>query len=420
VSGVAPILPEERDERVADLATGFALNELEEDELSEFHDRLCDAQGGSERAARIAWEALGMVTDLRAEVGSGFQDTLRHRLQHDQTGRFQKDLRRRLGFSVPSLEPVAPPPPSRSMRVVAWLVTALACALAAGLAWIALSRWTGRATVSGLVGEAQVEGQALVPGSTVSHRRLTVQTGGQVGLSWSDGTTAVIAGRAEAEVQSRGLALSRGRAWLSARNGFDLILPDRTCAVAADDTSVACEIVDERSFIGVRTGALSPGRKLADLTDHQGLGPSGSYGWRWDWDAAAGTLNPGHPPPPDWRLVAEVGWADVGDTATLAFTGAGKGAMELRCLPGLLVVVADGREAQRLVVPGSPLLGYRLRILQRDGRTMRVELDNLSLSVPVPEAMNHYQTITTGGAAITVSAFHPLPDPRPPQPVVGW
>ena len=65
--------------RIAELATGFALGELDEAELRELYGALRDARTGA-ASARVAWQALDVVGDLRSGLNERFQDALRHRL----------------------------------------------------------------------------------------------------------------------------------------------------------------------------------------------------------------------------------------------------------------------------------------------------------------------------------------------------
>jgi hypothetical protein len=432
--------PSDRDleTRVSELATGFALGELGEEELRELYELLRDEQGQGARAAQVAWQTLNMVTDLRAEVSQGFQDTVRHRLAQDRSGRFRARLWQRLGFRAPSLEPVEAPTPSRPLRAVAWTVVAVVAAalLAGGLAIGLTHAAPVRVTVAALQGTAGIAGRQLIPHATVDDRPVVVQPGGQLTLAWPDGSSAIIAGcdrggtqtPAEAVARAHGLELRQGQAWISARAGFSLALPDRACEALADDTTCAAEVLDHRGFVGVRRGSLRATGVREPLADNTGAGPSGVFSWLWEWDASSGTLSPGHAAPPDWRLSGEAFWSDTTDTATLAFAGAGgevsgapaRPVVELACSPGLLVVSVGGRETQRLAMPGSPLLGFHLEVVQRDRHSLAVTLGELSLTIPVPEPLARYRLVAGGGATFKITAFYPLPDPRPPLPAPGW
>jgi hypothetical protein len=365
-----PAPSEELEARVAELATGFALGELEESELHEFYELLRDHDGQGPAVARIAWRTLGMVTDLRAEVAQGFQDSLRLRIGQDRSGRFRNRLWSRLGFNVPGLEPVEAPAPSRGLAIAAWtVVVGFALTLLVGGLVLALARERpARATVVRLLGAADCAGRALVPDSVVDGRPLTIKPGGQLTLRWDDGSSAIISGgengddgaAAEAVVRAQGLVLNHGRAWVTANRGFALALPGRSCSAMVDETTVALEAVEGQGFVGVRHGQLRADGIDQPLGDNAGVGPAGSFSWLWEWDAASGALSAGGAAPADWRLGAEVYWSDPADSARLVLAAGAADTVSLLCSPGLLAVVVGGREVQRISVPGSPLLGYRL------------------------------------------------------------
>jgi hypothetical protein len=417
------------DTRVADLATGFAIGDLDEAELRELYDLLRDEQGNGARAAQVAWQTLGMVTDIRSQVSTTFQDTVTLRVgQSSMSGRFTTALLRRLGMRNGGLQPVETPQPKTQLRMALWLVVASlgGALLAGGSAWLWSLAARGTVVVTALHGSATIAGQSLTPGAEVDHRSLVVKPGGQVTLSWGDGTSAALAGgddgsEAVATVRGDGLTLLRGRAWVTARRGFHLHLPDRRCRAEQDESAVAVQVIAGRGFVGVRRGAVRDDRLGQVLSDNQGSGPAGAFAWQWEWDALSGTLARGASPPPDWRLKSEVVWRDLSDAVRMVFTaGGGVHGVELRLVPGLVVVQQDGRELQRLALPGSPLLALPLEVRQHDGRMLSVAVDLLSLHVPLAQPIGGYRLHLDGGAMITVETFHPLPTPRPTVPVSGW
>ncbi len=425
--------PEPADElaaRVAELATGFALGELEENELHEFYDLLRDHDGQGPQVARIAWRTLAVVTDLRAGVSQGFQDSLRLRLGQERSGRFRNRLWSRLGFTVPGLQPVEAPAPSRGLAIAAWtVVVGLAATLLAGGAVLALARERpARATVVRLLGAADCAGRALVPDSVVDGRALTIKPGGQLTLRWDDGSSAIISGGengddgapAEASVRAQGLVLSHGRAWVTANRGFALVLPGRTCSALSDETTVALEALEGQGFIGVRHGRLRADGLDQPLSDNAGVGPAGAFSWLWEWDAASGALSAGRAAPADWRLGAEVYWSDPADSARLVLAAGDAECVTLLCSPGQLAVSIGGHEVQRISVPGSPLLGYRLELRQRLARTLAITIADQTASVALPQPADRYRLSATPGANFKITAFYPLPDPRPPQGATGW
>lgn len=418
------------DSRVADLATGFAIGDLDEAELREFYDLLRDEQGNGARAAQVAWQTLGMVTDIRTQVSSSFQDTVAHRLQQaSMSGRFTNALLKRLGMRGGGLQPVETPQPKTQLRIALWLVVALVAgafiAGGVGLAWSAFR--SARATVTALHGSATIAGQSLTPGAEVDHRSLVVKPGSQLTLLWGDGSSAAIAGddgnEAVATVRADGLVLLRGQAWVNGRNGFVIMLPDRRCRVDHDDTSVAAQVVGSRGFVGVRRGGVTDDRLGGTLGENDGSGPAGAYRWQWEWDLMSGQLARGAAPPPDWRFAADLTWHDLADTVRMVFSDGGQGTgkgLELRIVPGLVVVLDQGQEVQRLALPGSPLLSMRLLLRQNEGKTLTVTVGELSLTVPLATPVGGYRLHLDGGPMIKVDTFHPLPTPRPAVAISGW
>lgn len=422
-----PLQNPDLDARVADLATGFAIGDLDEAELRELYDLLRDEQGHGERAAKIAWQTLGVVTDIRAQVSTTFQDTVQHRLaQASMSGRFTNALLKRLGLRNGGLQPVETPQPKAQLRIAMWFVVALVSGalLAGAIGWIWSVSRSERAIVTALHGSATIAGQLLIPGATVDHRSLVVKPGGQVTLLWDDGTSVAIAGaddgsEAVATVRKDGLVLLRGRSWITGRRGFTLTLPDRRCQVAADDSAIAAQVVGQRGFVGVRRGVLADER-LGDLLlkEKMGSGPAGAFRWEWSWDALSGSLARGETPPSDWVLAGDITWHDLNDTVKMAF--AGESGLALRIIPGLVVVLNQGQEVQRLTLPGSPLLNMHLSLRQSEAKNLTVAVDDLSLTVPLTAPIGGYRLHIDGGAMVKVDAFHALPTPRPTVPVTGW
>jgi hypothetical protein len=419
--------------RIAELATGFAIGDLDEAELRELYDLLRDEQGNGPRAAQVAWQTLGMVTDIRSQVSTSFQDTVVLRLQQASlSGRFTNALFKRLGMRSGTLQPVETPQQQKTpLRIALWLVVALVVGalLAGGIGLLWSAGHGAHAMVTALHGSATIAGQSLTPGADVDHRSLVVKPGGQLTLLWSDGSSAVLAGddgnEAVATVRGDGLVLLRGQAWITGRRGFALVLPgERLYRVDLDGTRVAAQALSQHGFAGVRHGAVRDERLGTVLGDNMGSGPGGAFRWQWEWDLARGALAGGRTPPPDWRLSGDIAWHDLSDQLRMVFTGGegpvGERGLELRVIPGLVVVLDQGQEVQRLTLPGSPLLGMRLTLRQSDGRTLTVAVGELSLTVPLGAPLGGYRLYTEGGTMVKVDSFHPLPGPHPPLAVPGW
>src|SRR5260221_5514867 len=109
------------------------------------------------------------------------------------------------------------------MRAVAGSVVeeVVAALIAGGLAIGLTHAAPVRVTVPALQGTASIAGRQLIPHATVDDRAVVVQPGGQLTLTWEDGSSAIIAGSdrggaqtpAEAVARARGLELRQGQAW---------------------------------------------------------------------------------------------------------------------------------------------------------------------------------------------------------------
>ncbi|MHC4249223.1 MAG: hypothetical protein ACYS9X_08865, partial [Planctomycetota bacterium] len=161
----------EREERIAYLATGFALGALETAELRELYDALREKGDAGRSAASTAWKVLGLTVDLRATLGTQLQDTVAHRVEAmatgaDEQGEFVDRFRSQMGIARPRLAEVAiPGAVRRGGRIV--LIAALALGAMAALALLLARRGPERIARVGLVrGTATVEGSALAPGAS--------------------------------------------------------------------------------------------------------------------------------------------------------------------------------------------------------------------------------------------------------------
>ena len=108
----------DRDQRTMELATGFALGELDDAELEEFYELLREPGDLGVAAGQLAWETLGTMVDLRAQMGSSFQDTIYLKLAEGSKddARFATKVRSKIGKSRPRLQPVAAPDPTNRQR----------------------------------------------------------------------------------------------------------------------------------------------------------------------------------------------------------------------------------------------------------------------------------------------------------------
>ena len=211
----------EREARINELVTGFALNELDDDELRELHGYLADATSGRD-AARSAWRTLQTVTDLRAERSTAMQDTVRQRIAdgsvHDGThtskpaASITARFMRRLGLGRAGLAPIAGPTVTITPRPTAWRwYTALALALVLGLGAFTLrQRPTPLAVIEKVSGRVAIAGNAMGPGDSLDSQPVSVADGARVAMCWPDGTRLELVGPGTVIPQMDGAAMLGG------------------------------------------------------------------------------------------------------------------------------------------------------------------------------------------------------------------
>ena len=250
-----PAMPNDPQQRVADLATGFALNELTDDELRELHRHLLAPDSGRE-AARTAWRTLDTITDLRAERSTLLQDTVTSRIAETAgssagsvTGRFL----RRLGLRRGGLEPVATTSDTSFARNRWTLISAglLVVGVAVG-SWLMLQPATV-AVVETVRGRVTAGRLGLGPHTAVEATPVMLAVESALGLRWPQGTTVQLAGPATLVPQANGLALPHGHAEVATSTPFVIGLPDGSLSITAD-SRVVVETSDGHSAIGILAG----------------------------------------------------------------------------------------------------------------------------------------------------------------------
>lgn len=422
---------EERAGRITDLATGFALGELDESELRELYDALRAPDAAGAEAARLTWQMLGATIDIKAQVSHAFQDELLMKLHAEAGGdqasarAFTDRLRARLGQARPGLAPVPTPPPPPAGRRAALVIAAMAGVLiaAAAVAWWA---WPPAdpvvARVVGLHGSASQRDRALTPGSGIDRRPLTVPDGGQISLAWSGGGRATIAGPARLVAGPGTLAVLAGRAWVEAGTSpFALALPDheQPAALSAGGR-LALEVRDGRTLLAVGGGSLDFGQRgVTAITagNAVALGRGAAYAWRRQVPAAgdAMPLAAVGGAVADWRLGGGVHWPALESRLRLRLDCAGGRQLDLVLEPGSAALVLDGTETQRVTLAGAPLAP---RILAVDGSdsVFHVALAGAQLMARPPAAPLTLTWISEGGARLADAVMQTGPDAEPPLP----
>ena len=250
-----PAIPNDPQQRVAELATGFALNELQEDELRELHRHLLAPDSGRE-AARTTWRTLDTITDLRAERSTLLQDAVTSRIAASAdtgasgvTGRFL----RRLGLRRGGLEPIATTSDTNfALNRWALIIASVVLVAVAGGSWLML-RPTTVALVETVRGRVTAGTLGLGPHTALKAVPVMLAVDSALGMRWPQDTTVQLSGPATVVPQAQGLALPHGRAEIVTKTPFVVGLPDGTLSISAG-SQVAIEVVDGHSAIGVFNG----------------------------------------------------------------------------------------------------------------------------------------------------------------------
>ena len=247
--------PEARAVRTAELTTGFALNDITDDELRELHGQLSDPAHG-QAAARTAWQTLETVIDLRAERSVTLQDTVASRIAEDDsrqrgiTGRFL----RHMGFGRKGLTAVHHVPHAPASVVPWWLLCALVCGSIVGTMWW-LTANKSVARVVTVVGRVTVGSTAIGPGDPLDGRPLNAAAEAVITLRWPDGSQAVLSGPGIMIPSREGLSLLSGEVHLQAVGALALGLPDDEVRVAAGAHCTAV-VSEGHSCLGAQRGVI--------------------------------------------------------------------------------------------------------------------------------------------------------------------
>ncbi len=262
----------EREARINELVTGFALNELADDELRELHGYLADANSGRD-AARSAWRTLQTVTDLRAERSTAMQDTVRQRIADGSTqdghltggpaASITARFMRRLGLGRAGLAPLAGPTVTITPRPTAWRwLTAGVLALVLGLGVFALRpRPMPLAVIEKVSGRVAIAGNAMGPGDALDSQPVSVADGARVAMRWPDGTRLELVGPGTVIPQIEGAAMLGGMATITVSEtgkGWALGLPDARARASAGAAMVV-EVGGGRSCLAVVIGHVVDG-----------------------------------------------------------------------------------------------------------------------------------------------------------------
>jgi len=426
-------LPGPADRRVEELATGFALDELGEDELVEFYEVLKRRDEKALRAAEVTWRILHQSLDLRTTFDRDFIPTVRERIAREreqgQDARPSENrgligtVLGRLGFRRPGLEAVASPD-GEGGGGRNWSVGAVLAFLLLAAGGLLLIPWRGApvATLEVVHGLVSAEGTVYVAGEVgeVARELLTVPPGALVRLSWENGSEVVVRGPASASPRPAGVAVNGGLVWVEAGKGFAIGLPDRQ-VVCEESASLSIQVIEGSSLVGVLAGEVvggppdSPDRPTIAAGDY--LAADGRiHPWLHDARLAGGEgqMRLEVEPPTDQPSLLygvftpenktdRVIWSDRDDNRI--HLEAGKLALE----------VGDGIGSER-PLEGSPLKQRAFTFIQDGSGTLRIRVTGLEN--PTTVAMGMPRAVTFRGAArIEQLEFYNGPPPRSDSPL---
>lgn len=370
--------PDSSDEVFA-LAQAFARNELDSGGQQRLYDLLCESGERGRQHARLAWQALAIDSDLRAHLGGqAICEAVRLRL--DDQGGFLQAVWQRLGWSRPTLQPVAVPEVEQTWRrFFRWPLGVLLLAVLLLLWWLMSSSWS-MAVVVGNDGMSRLNGRPLPIGAQLdvpmSDGVVVVGEGSRLQLRLRDEGEMTLIGPTQASFAAGRIAVANGRVESSSGNGaLSLGLPDGQLTLDAQ-SAVTVQVRDGQSAFGVRRGTarfvdaqLMPHAVTAGQAWHQGvsaawlggLGASPVVGDSAPWlQAALATA-------PSWRL--SLYWQPNGLDDEMIFYDprltAGEGGEPLAVL-GTRSLYWAGREWQ---LSGPPLAARRIDLRRWAGRT---------------------------------------------------
>lgn len=420
----APVDNAAREARIAELAVGFGLGELTDEELREFYDCLREPGDRGLRAARVAWQQLGVVTDLRAELGSTFLAEVRHRLGREGlSDRFVRSARQRLGLPTAALPDVtaAPLAPSRSGRrllVVVVLVIALALLIPAWWKWHA-GGLDQVCEVETVTGSATIGGDPLLPGMILdaSGKTVVVPEGSAVALAGVHGRQLhlVCAGPATLICHRQAFSLPSGELWLQRGDAPVLLgLPDESLTFAPG-TVVAVQVVDGASTVGCSQGRVFG--STVSITSGECLAHRAAFPWESGELAALTTPTTAVPV---WSATLTPRWTSTDAQVVVRIGDAGfTQGWELSWRPGQIlerVLPGMAGPGEVMAIPGPPLALAPLT-LRAIGQQLLVSCAGTTLPplrIPSPSSL----ALPAPAADLLAHArWQTGPSPQPPLPM---
>ena len=419
----------QEDERISYLATGFAAGGLDENEKLELYDLLRRPGESGARAARVTWSSLQVAVDLRGSLGTHFQDTVTHRLNHPGDtgpgGKFVPDVFARLGITRPRLEdvhvPVAVVTPANPRRI-AWRkisIIAAAVVLLSGSAWHFLVAPGGRLAWS--TGSVTRSGALIAPGAALDAEPVAVSAGGLAEITLGNGGRVRIRGPASVVVQPAGVAVVSGEAWVEAATTALIVgLPDgRLTLSPGSQVAIAASANHATVAATVGTVTLTRGNAATGVPLPAGRATAdGEHTFPWHPSASATCLTrngvrrliDADPSCATWTLTATFSPHKLDDMATIQAGGRiiqlGAGWLEL-----------DGGVRQQLT--GAPLVERALRLERGNDGVVRLHLEGLE---PAAQTLK-WDSVPQALTGETLTEVHwgsgPAKEPTRPSELLG-
>lgn len=377
------------EKRVEELATGFALGELDEQEFKELYELLRNEH--AEKVAAITWQTLATTLDMKIKLSPHFADTIKHRIERGDDGgaddAFAGGILQRLGVRRKQLDPVATAQPvSKKLSGLLLLVPLVLIALTV---WLLLPDNRDLPIVRHVSGgKVFQEGDSLNVDQRVDQRQIAVGSNGLLTLEWPDGDEASVEGPATILVQPHGMSIVNGVAWLRVHPEFTIGLPDQRLRSNSEST-VAIEVDNSISIVGVESGQLSYGR--VDARQMQQLDPgqamwNGERVFQWRYFNKEGiTVSPVElnldPVAATWDCVFKVSFAD--DDARLLCRGLDERAEEmlLTITPQAVIAHKNNVEIWRYALSGPPRSPRRVKLTGRQGSATMLNIFGLDKNI---------------------------------------
>lgn len=400
------------DDRLAELATGFATNELGEDDLRELHGLISRHDDTGRNAAAMVWQTLGTTIDLRAVLSQRFQDEVGHKISNADDGgddqhNFLGGVLGRLGFSRPRLTEVRAPTARFTRATKRWRWWLLAAAvLVATASWWFSRPVTALATVSELHGALTSEGVAVALNTNLDGAPLVLAGGGAATLDWPGATRLRMRGPARVVPRDDACSVLAGHVRLEATSPFRLGLPDGQLRLAAGATAVV-DVADGRSSVASITGEVELVSGQLTIALEPGQAATGG-GRTWPWEPTLvwqptddGLAAAGSPLAQVWAVELHLTPLSPDANARLVLRG-----FELGIWPDRFTTPGDHPTH---ALPGPPLRDRILRLSAPGDGRLYLSVDGIDERIDLGAAPPPDLRVVSGGYRIEPAALRTGP-----------